>query len=631
MAGYSARVSAGTLLLLLALALPCAGQETARVPVPDKAALEKAAEQLRARHKADYEKVQKSPAAGTDLAQALLQEAHTLKKEDPGRYVRLREARDLAARAGEMGGMLQAVAEMTRDYAVSGEALQAEALETAVASLTDPEPARALVEVGLGLAAAALEKDLFEPAGRLAHLAEQAARKSRDLPLVLSVQHYEHGVAAARAQFARLKPFRDRLRQDPEDPEANREVGRYLTLFKGDFSGPGLFLLAQGKDPDLRLLAQRDLARPEGGAAEVALGDAWWQQSEKAPEPAKVHLRQRAVYWYEQALQGLEGSARGRLEERIALVPRLPLRVLGLDYVGPARELRVLRGHANAVLTVAFAPDGQKVLSGDQGGQAILWETGTGRQVHVLAGHGNRVPSVACDPQGRSLFTASWDGTVKMWDARTGRELRRFPAKGRVADLNGLAVSPDGKRLLTGGADMIVRLWDVESGRELRQLRGHGAAVQSLAVSPDGKQALSGGNGDGTMILWDLPSGTLLRQFQGLRGAVQSVAFSPDGRQALSAGDSEVQLWDLRTGQVVRHFRGHSLAVNAVAFAPDGKRILSGSSDGTVRLWDVATGRELHRFTGHHAVVYSVAFSPGGGRAASGGQDGTVRIWGLPR
>jgi sugar lactone lactonase YvrE len=578
----------------------------------------------------EYARAGKSPADAVALAQTLLDHARQLKSNDPGRFVSLREARDVAARAGAMPLALQAIDEMGRTFAADVPALQAEALATAVANVKRAEAGKSLVEVALGLAAAEMEADHYEQAGRLAHLAEGAARKAKDLPLVLAVQKYERGVLAARREHEHLPPFAERLRKDPQDPEANLVVGRFLVLFKGDW-GRGLFLLAQGSDHDLRLLAQRDLARPEGPHEQVEMGDAWWRQAERAGDQAKVHLRQRAVYWYELALPAVDAPARARLEERVAEVPRPPLPVVGVDYVGPARELLVLRSLNNqTVFGVAFTPDGQAVLAGTQGGQAVLWDAATGRQRHVLQNQGSLIWGVACGQGGR-LFTSSWDGTVRMWDAGSGREVRRYPGQGRIADVNGVAVSPDGKQLLTGSDDSLVRLWHVESGREVRQMRGHGGFVYGVAFAPDGRHALSGGSADGTMILWDVQTGEAVRQFQGLRGAVRTVAVSPDGRRALSTGDSDIQMWDLKTGQEVRRFKGHKVAVNAVAFSPDGRRVLSGGTDGTVRLWDAATGRQLHCFTGHHAAVYAVAFSPGGGRAVSGGQDGTVRLWGLPR
>jgi outer membrane protein assembly factor BamB len=623
-----ARLAAPVLALGVLAALATATQQApAKKAVPAAADQAKAEERLKAKHQAAYTKALKDPAARLALAELLLQ-ARDL-KDDADRFVYLRQACDLAARSADLPLAVQAIDELGRIYVVDVAALRAEALATAVAAVPSPEAARTVVDGGLALADEAVEADHYEQAARLARSAEAAARKTKDLPLILTVQKYQRGVEAARQQFARLQPLADRLRKDPDDPEANLEVGKYLSLLKGEWQR-GLFLLAQGNDPALRRLAQRDLAQPDTTAERIEMGDAWWQQADKEKDQARVYLRQRAVYWYEQALAGADDLVRGRLEERIAAVPRPRLRALGWDYAGPPRLLHLLRGHNNGVFAVAFTADGRKVLSGSQDAQSIVWDA-AGKELLTLQGHNGMIWSVACDPKGRALFTASWDGTVKMWDAKTGKEVRHFPAQGRINNINGLAVSPDGKHLLTGSDDSVVRLWEIETGREVRQMHGHNGPVFGVAFSPDGKQALSGGSMDRAMILWDVQNGQILRRFQGLQGAIRTVAISPDGRTALSSGNNDVQLWDLKTGQEIRRFKGHTQPVHAVAFSPDGRRVLSGSADGTVRLWETATGRQLHSFTGHSSAVFSVAFSPGGGRAVSGGQDTTIRIWGLPR
>jgi hypothetical protein len=368
----------GRLLTLAALAvliggavLGAAQEASPRATVPDDAALSRALEALKRQHEAEYARAEKDPAARVALAEALLEKARQLKKDAAAHFVALREARDLAAGAGSAAVAFQAVDDMGRDFTVDVAAQRTDLVTKLVPALRSTEAARELVDTALGLAAEAIEEDQHDRAERLAAAAERAARKAKDLPLVLSVQRFERGVRATKEQFARIKPFADKLRQDPEDPDANRQMGRYHALLKGDWER-GLFLLAQGNDPALRRLAQRDLARPEDVKEQVEMGDAWWQQADKESDQARIYLRQRAVYWYEMAAPAAEAAVRERLEQRIASVPRPRARPSGWDYAGPARELHVLRGHNNAVFAVAFSPDGRKVLSGSVDHRAML-------------------------------------------------------------------------------------------------------------------------------------------------------------------------------------------------------------------------------------------------------------------
>jgi hypothetical protein len=601
-----------------------------REPVPDMAALARSAEQLRNHFKDDYARAQTDPAAKVALAARLLQAVQDNKEKPSDCFIKLREARDLAAHAADTITAFQAAEELARRFTVNLLDMKTDALAAAAPPTTSPETSKTLAEIALGLVQEAVDEDHFDVAVRLGKLAGAAAAKSKDQPLMDGVARRQREVLAMREAFTQLKPVVDRLEKDPENADANLAMGKYLGFVKGNWD-KALYYLAQGSDPTLRLLAQRDLARPEDTRRQLQTGDAWWAIAEKTQGTAQVHLQQRAVTWYEQVVEQTRGLQRGRLEHRIASVPPPFAARIAWDYTGRPGELRLFNGHTSTVYSVTFAPDGKKVLSGSVDGRAILWEAATGKHLQMLQGHGGMIWGVAYDPRGKHVFTSSWDGTVKMWDPVRGTEIRRFPVQGRIADINGMAVSANGKQLLTGSDDGTLRLWDVETGQELRQFHGHRGFVYGVAFSPDGKRALSGGSADNQLILWDLQTGKELRRFTGLQGQLRTVAFSADGRKAVHAGANEVRLWDLQTGQLVRQFMGHTQMVYAVAFSPDGRRLASAGADRTIRLWDVASGREVHRFEGHTSGIFALAFSPGGGRLVSGGQDNTVRLWGLPR
>jgi len=51
---------------------------------------------------------------------------------------------------------------------------------------------------------------------------------------------------------------------------------------------------------------------------------------------------------------------------------------------GTGAEIRRLEGHGAAVASVAFAPDGRRLLTGGQDGTARLWDAETGKPVFAI-------------------------------------------------------------------------------------------------------------------------------------------------------------------------------------------------------------------------------------------------------
>src|SRR5262249_45062104 len=118
------------------------------------------------------------------------------------------------------------------------------------------------------------------------------------------------------------------------------------------------------------------------------------------------------------------------------------------DLSGP--ELVLQAGHDGAVNSVAFSPDGRRILTGSSTGMATLWDADTGKRLRDLGGHGGSVNSVAFGPDGRRALTGSHDRTATLWDADTGRRLVDF--RGQAGRVYAVAISPDGRRALTGSS-----------------------------------------------------------------------------------------------------------------------------------------------------------------------------------
>ena len=103
-----------------------------------------------------------------------------------------------------------------------------------------------------------------------------------------------------------------------------------------------------------------------------------------------------------------------------------------------------------------FLPRFRHILSVEQG-----LATGWPAIQSVLAGHSASVTSVAFSPDGKRVVSGSHDKTIRVWDAETG-VIVSGPFEGHNESGTSVAFSPDGKRVVSGSDDKTIRVWDAE-------------------------------------------------------------------------------------------------------------------------------------------------------------------------
>jgi WD40 repeat protein len=294
-------------------------------------------------------------------------------------------------------------------------------------------------------------------------------------------------------------------------------------------------------------------------------------------------------------------------------------------------DLLTIKGHSDGIFSVAYSPDGKRIVTGSFDKTAKVWDVVTGREILTLKGNTLKVLSVIFSPDGKRIVTAGEDTNAKVWDAQTGREL--LTLKGHSDPIFSVAYSPDGKRIATGSGqydkeskDKTVRIWDAATGQELLTLKGHSETVFSVAFSPDGKRIATGSR-DKTARVWDAATGRELLTFKGHSDVVSACAFSLDGKRIVTASDDRTEkVWDTQSGRVMITLEGQG-DFTTIAYSPDGTHIAGGSADGIIKVWDAQTGKTVLTLKGHTQNVFSVAYSPDSKHIVSGSWDKTAKIW----
>ena len=236
---------------------------------------------------------------------------------------------------------------------------------------------------------------------------------------------------------------------------------------------------------------------------------------------------------------------------------------------------------------------------GQQDKTLKLWDAASGQLIRTFEGHSGGVVSVAFSPDGTRVLSGSGDKTLKLWEAASGQLVRTF--EGHSGWVYSVAFSPDGTRVLSGSEDKTLKLWDAASGQLIRTFEGHSGWVSSVAFSPDGTRVLSG-SFDGTLKLWEAASGQLIRTFEG-HSALGRLGCVLARRHARALGQRRQDAQAVGGGERAAgpHLRGAlRLGRLGCVLARRHARAL-GQRDKTLKLWDAASGRLIRTFEGHSA------------------------------
>ncbi|MFN4261975.1 MAG: hypothetical protein ACK4RK_22065 [Gemmataceae bacterium] len=134
-------------------------------------------------------------------------------------------------------------------------------------------------------------------------------------------------------------------------------------------------------------------------------------------------------------------------------------------------KTRILMVGGQMARSLAFAPDGGTLaiacgpvdLRTREPGAIKLWDVATETVGATLRGHSRAVTSIAYAADGQTLVSGSADTTVRFWNLATNREYGMLRGHRAAVGFEGLAValSPDGGWLATMSFDHTVKLWKV--------------------------------------------------------------------------------------------------------------------------------------------------------------------------
>ena len=291
----------------------------ARLPVPSAESQRETAKTLNELYKLSQAT---RPAAKALAAKKLLTDTKMPSLAPRELYGLLSTTIRLAQDGGDFPTFWVAVERLVGAFEVDAAKTKQQRLTEFLRLATAPTPLKLAIDQTIREAEAATAEGRFSDA---LTLLETAAGPTGRLAVRTAL---ERSIAAARttalAGQARRKDLaaaHQTLATDAEDGPANLTVGR-VSVLENDWPSALPFLL-KADDVRWKEAAEAESAGPLDAAAQVAVGDAWWDIAQTAEENLRAALLVHAGVWYERAQPRLSTLQAKRLAQRLEQIAPL--------------------------------------------------------------------------------------------------------------------------------------------------------------------------------------------------------------------------------------------------------------------------------------------------------------------
>ncbi len=312
----------------------------ARVPLPPNDEVERIQGEIRANLKSRLSDAR--PAAKAALAKQLIQESATT-SDSARELADLRVASSLAKEAADYPLAMLGCDKMAERFNLDAIAMKTELLTNRPSNIAGSEAA-SLAEVAVATGFDALGVDDYEHGRSLADLAKSNAIAAGNSRLQQQADFLGGEIGRCGTAFSQTSKYRDALRKNPGDPEANLAVGQFLCFVKNDWQ-TGLPMMAHGNDDRLKRVLDVEInKKPERVNDLVAAGDLWWSLGADTTNETKGDFQRRARYWYRKAVGRVRNAAdkeelKRKFADRLNIFPpasaeiHLYCRVAGTDRI----------------------------------------------------------------------------------------------------------------------------------------------------------------------------------------------------------------------------------------------------------------------------------------------------------
>eukprot|EP00347_Sterkiella_histriomuscorum_P017718 403348260 len=335
------------------------------------------------------------------------------------------------------------------------------------------------------------------------------------------------------------------------------------------------------------------------------------------------------------------------------------------------RASSTLEGHSEAILSVAFSPDGKSLASGSGDTTVRIWDLLTETPLETCVGHKHWVLFVSFSPDCKRIASGGMDHSIFVWNAEDGKQVGR-PLKGHKNFVTSISWQPmissyESRNMASSSKDQTIKVWDVNNSTCIKNFTSHTASVTKVLWGGEG--LIYSASQDRTIKVWDFETGVMTQELKGHAHWVNTLALStdyvlrtgcydhtqkefednkqmqkyaieryekikdPQGERLVSGSDDLTMfMWQPKQGsKQIARMTGHQGLINMAAFSPDGFYLVSASFDNSIKIWDGKTGKFISSLRGHVNSVYQVAWSADSRLLVSGSKDSTLKVWDIEK
>jgi WD40 repeat protein len=174
----------------------------------------------------------------------------------------------------------------------------------------------------------------------------------------------------------------------------------------------------------------------------------------------------------------------------------------GVPHKSACRELQT---NGCRVTGVKWLPDGRKILSCDDMGKTVLWNSRSGCIIAVLSTGLAHVKGFCCSPDGSTIM-AFYDVMFSAWFWDVEKKIDINVLNSSDCFVHCADWSPDSSELATADMENNICIYDVRSRNKVLAIKGHKCKIHIVLWSPNGA-FIASNDAMGEVRVWDKTTG----------------------------------------------------------------------------------------------------------------------------